>query len=62
MQTLDSEFSSDSIWGTALWGPAFWRLLELRIMIIMIDDCLDFHIVKQNLKYIQSCSGIRFQT
>ena len=52
MQTLDGEMSPGFVWGTALWPLAFWRLLQIKITIshIMINDCLDFHVVNKNVK------------
>ena len=61
-KTLDGELSSDFVWVKAVWSPAFWRLLELKILIrhIVINDCLDFHVVKQMWKYIHRlfCNSI----
>ena len=55
MQTLDSVVSSNFVWGTALWPPVFRRLLELKLIVsyIMINDWVDFHVVKKLWKYIQ---------
>ena len=53
-KTLDGELSFDFVWGKAIWAPVFWRLLELKILIrvIVINDCLNFHVVKsvENVK------------
>ena len=54
-QTLESGFSSNFVWGTSLWFPALWWLLEPKILIshTVINDWLDFHVVKYLWKYIQ---------
>ena len=41
---LDSGFSMDFVWDTALWPPVFWWRLELKLVIshIIINDWLDF--------------------
>ena len=64
LQTLDSGFSSVFAWGTALWSFAFWRLFELKINIshIMINDWLDFHVMKKCENTSICCSDIRCQT